>query len=627
MVSVLPAAAEDLPSWDTYPAVYETDQWSLDWSPIHGLRVEVHRIIRVNRSSGSDVGRIRIWDTFFQRLKDFEGEVRDTTGQRLFSVDLEDVQSIAPFLQFRLYSGDVVRSVDLVAPQTPYIIEVRWTVEIDNPFFWPDWILADSYPRRHAVYRVAIRKDREIHYRHAHAGLTRSRDRTARRHVATWELRDWTPPNRETGVPDRTYPLLHVAPAEFRFGGNKGLTESWNTLGEWYWALTSDRLDLTEDQEQDVDRHLQDYLGERTRAAALKDWISSSWRYVAIEVGVGGWRPHYAHEVFVNRYGDCKDVVFLWVAMMRHAGMEAYPALIRARDPLPIDPDFPKDWFDHVVGVAMINGDTLWADPSDPRYPLGTLPRRCESRWALLVGDFGGRLIRTPSSDAHDNWLVTHSEGSLTTDGDLEFQCRVTASGHFARHMPMHSEFDNTAAIAAILGIAPPAVAGEVDGFQVVGSDTITVDLHGSILGWAIAEPDRIQIQPRLAGWAALDTLAGRVDPAQIDFPAMVYDTLIIHFPDGWLPELWPATPFHSETAGEMGDVRSFEDGTLTILRHLRWGASGRSATDLTAVARLRQAYRDALTSDWLFRPVEIRTPPDDSSSASPIEVPGDSVE
>ena len=46
--------------WEAYPAVYELDQWNVDWSPTHGLKVEAHRIVRVNRSSGADVGRIRI---------------------------------------------------------------------------------------------------------------------------------------------------------------------------------------------------------------------------------------------------------------------------------------------------------------------------------------------------------------------------------------------------------------------------------------------------------------------------------------------------------------------------------------------------------------------------------------
>jgi len=47
-------------------AVYEIDERSVDWSPVKGLIVNHHRLIRVNRAAGIEAGRIRIWDTFFR---------------------------------------------------------------------------------------------------------------------------------------------------------------------------------------------------------------------------------------------------------------------------------------------------------------------------------------------------------------------------------------------------------------------------------------------------------------------------------------------------------------------------------------------------------------------------------
>jgi hypothetical protein len=612
--------------WDSYAAVYELDQWSLDWSPVHGLRVEAHRIVRVNRSSGADVGRIRIWDTFFQRLRGFEGEVRDTNGNVIFKVGKDDVRPIAPFTEFRLFSGDVVRAIDLVAPQPPYIIEARWTVEIDNPFFWPDWVISDNYPRRHAVYEVAIPKDRSIRYQQAHPALTQEADRRPRRKVMVWELHDWMPPDQDGTVGAVHTPLLHVAPLEFRVGRHKGRTDTWDALGRWYWSLTSGRIKLKKDQIAAVEDRLSDYVGARAQASALKDWISDNWRYVAIEVGIGGWRPHHARDVFVNRYGDCKDVVFLWVAMMRQMGLNAYPALIRARDPSPIDPEFPKDWFDHVVGVAVINGDTLWADLSDARYPLGTLPRRCESRWALMVGEFGGKLLQTPARTAYDNWLVTRTDGVLTPEGDLEFSTRVLASGHFARRLPLRGELDHAVAPAVILGIAPTAVEGTAERFEAVAPDSIEAHLSGTIRGWALTSRKQIQLRPRIGGWVNADSLAGRPDPGAVEFPEMVFDTLAIRFPPGWAPDFWPAAAFHSEEQGEMGEVSSFVDGTLTIVRRLSWHALDRSEETRQAAGRLRRAFRKAQDAEWLFHPLPVDSPsvdrpsetaPDDSTTGA----------
>lgn len=586
---------------DAPAAIYEIDDRVVDWSPIRGLIVTSHRVIRVNRSAGADVGRIRIWDTFFQKLKSFKGTVLDTSGQVLFSVGLSDVRAIAPFSEFRLYSGDIVRAVDLVAPQPPYMIDVRWVVEIDNAFFWPDWMFEDSWPRRHASYEVHSRPDDDIRWLEATNGLERTERREARRDVIRWEIKDWLPRDTDLAVMG-AHPLVHVAPEEFKVGRLKGRTDSWDALGRWYWSLTEDQIDLESYQKYEIERHIEDKVGERARAAALKDWISDQWRYVAIEVGLGGWRPSRARDVYANRYGDCKDVVFLWIAMMRSIGLEAYPALVRARNPLPIEADFPKDWFDHVIGMTVINGDTLWADLSDSRYPLGTLPRPCESRWALVVGDFGGRLLWTPDRNAGQNVMTTRVDGVLEPSGDLTFTAGVYASGHFARQLPLQGRLHPRNAAAVILGISATALDAWLDSISVVSGEAIYAHLHGTVRGWALAGQKQIVIRPRVGGWVVNDTLGRRPEPSLVDFAQTVHDTLSVQLPEGWEPDFWPAAPNVTSEVGAFDEVRQFENGRLTVWRGLRTATAGREPDDRRATAILRAAFRAASGSEWVFR-------------------------
>lgn len=587
-------------------AIYEIDDRSVDWSPVKGLIVQTHRVIRVNRSAGADAGRIRIWDTFFQRLKSFDGEVKDTTGRTLFRVGFPDVRSVAPFSEFRLYSGDVVRSVELIAAQTPFVIDVRWTVEIDNAFFWPDWVFEDSWPRRSASYEVLAPPDQSVRWREVSSGLERTERQIARRNVTRWSLQDWKPPEPDA-VPLGMHPLVHVAPEEFKVGRLKGRTDSWDALGRWYWSLTKNQIELKTIQQDAVTAHVRDKVGERARATALKDWISDHWRYVAIEVGLGGWRPSRASEVFDNRYGDCKDAVFLWIAMMRTIGLEAHPALVRARNPLPIEADFPKDWFDHVIGVTVINGDTLWADLSDPRYPMGTLPRACESRWALVVGEFGGQLWRTPGRRAEENRFTTRLDGVLNENGDLTFNAGVFASGHFARQLPLQGRLNPQMAAAVILGVTPTAIDAWLDSISVVSGDAIYAHLHGVMRGWALAGQKQIVVRPRTAGWVTNDTLGGRPDPSRVDFAQDVSDSLLILMPEGWVPDFWPEASSIEDTVGNFIETRSYEEGQLKIWRQLRVNTPARELEERRAAARLRAAYRLATGAEWVFKRGESR--------------------
>ncbi|GAB4326591.1 MAG: hypothetical protein Kow0074_21310 [Candidatus Zixiibacteriota bacterium] len=598
------AAGDEIP-WQTYPAYYELDEWSIDWSSRRGLTIDAHRVVRVNRTTGVDAGRIRIWDTFFQRLKMFEGTVTDTLGNVLFTLTEDQVTSLEPFSEFRLYSGDVIRSAELVAPRPPYIVDARWTVEVENPFFWPDWVLGDGWPRQVAQYRVHVPRRENIHYQQVAPILVHHQEDDPRGRVHTWELKNWIPENIGAAGNKELTPLLYVAPAEFRVGGEEGSTNSWRELGDWYWRLTKDEFGLDEDQKRWVRRQVQDVVGNRARASVLKDWVSDEWRYVAIEIGLGGWRPHPSSQVFNSRYGDCKDVVFLWISMLRSLGMDASPALVRSRNPLPVDPGFPKDWFDHVIAIMVIDGDTLWADPSDSRYRLGTLPRSCEGRWALVVGPDGGQLVQTPCGTSEDNRQSIYCEGELDADGNLNFYARVTSSGHFAAMTPANGGRNGSQLAGAILGVTPAALLATIDAIEIISPNEIATIISGRIEGWAIGGTHRMVVRPRLGGWMADDTLAGRLDPGHVTFPVHSSDTLIVQFPPGWQPELWPAAEYYSSGNGEFGEMRGFEGGRLEIIRRLKWKTCERSTASRRENEALRDAFLAAQSGEWVFKYVE----------------------
>ena len=54
-------------------------------------------------------------------------------------------------------------------------------------------------------------------------------------------------------------------------------------------------------------------------------------RYVSIQIGIGGYKPHTPSQVCSNRYGDCKDKAFLLSLLLRELGAEAYPALVNTK--------------------------------------------------------------------------------------------------------------------------------------------------------------------------------------------------------------------------------------------------------------------------------------------------------
>ena len=94
-------------------------------------------------------------------------------------------------------------------------------------------------------------------------------------------------------------------------------------MGEWYHELTKPRVDASADLKQTVSSLTAARPTTLAKMQAIAGFVQQSVRYVAIELGIGGWQPHSASEVFTHRYGDCKDKTTLTISMLREIGVDA----------------------------------------------------------------------------------------------------------------------------------------------------------------------------------------------------------------------------------------------------------------------------------------------------------------
>ena len=169
---------------------------------------------------------------------------------------------------------------------------------------------------------------------------------------------------------------------------------------------------------------------------ALAVFAQRDIRYVAIEIGIGGYQPHPAREVFTNRYGDCKDKVTLLGAMLREAGVKSHYVLVHSRRGV-VTPEAPSALsFNHMIVAVELPtedreralfatrdherlGRLLFFDPTDPVTPLGYLPPRLQAGHGLLVGDDGGELVEMPLLPPRGNRLLRSGKFRFTEDGSL----------------------------------------------------------------------------------------------------------------------------------------------------------------------------------------------------------------
>jgi transglutaminase-like putative cysteine protease len=132
----------------------------------------------------------------------------------------------------------------------------------------------------------------------------------------------------------------------------------------------------------------------RAKAKTLYDWVRRNIRYVAMFIGQSPAAPHRVTEVLANRYGDCKDHVALYGALLDAVGVRNEAALIGLGSvyALPSVPGYGAGAINHVITYLPDLG--MYADSTASSVEFGFLPLADMDRPTVLVAS--GVLSRTP---------------------------------------------------------------------------------------------------------------------------------------------------------------------------------------------------------------------------------------
>ena len=140
---------------------------------------------------------------------------------------------------------------------------------------------------------------------------------------------------------------------------------------------------------------------------AVYDFVVTDVRYVAWEFGVHGYKPYNASTIFSRRHGDCKDKAILIGAMLKLAGIRAWPVLIKA-DPRRSEDDLTLplvNHFNHCIAYVPKAGDWPggFLDGTATYHPLGVIPTMDHGAKVVVVEGEKARVARIPWSDPAAN--------------------------------------------------------------------------------------------------------------------------------------------------------------------------------------------------------------------------------
>src|SRR5712692_6591857 len=463
LAAVRPAVAGDAPAWMhglvsvPLPAHDEkTDVVQLYSEKIvmvqsaDKIKTTVREAYKILRPGGREFGTLVVSFNSHKKITGMRGWCIPAQGKDYEVKDKEALEISLPKIDGSELVSDVKDKLLRIPAADPgNIVGYEYEKE-DQPLVLQDvWHFQESNPVREAHYTLQLPAGWEykatwMNYPEAKPAQSGNQSQWAVSEVKGIKHEDNMPPWQ--GVAGQ------MIVSFFPPGGSaqKQGFQNWKQMGIWYQGLTSERRDASPELKQKVASLTTSASTPLAKMKAIGEFAQRNIRYVAIELGIGGWQPHPAAEVFTHHYGDCKDKATLMGAMLHEIGVDSYYVVINSERGS-VMPETPAHvgGFDHAIiaiklpgGVAesalaatMTHpklGKILFFDPTDELTPFGQLNGALQANYGLLVTPDGGDLVELPELPPAMNGIQRTAKLSLSSTGTVSGEVQETRVGHRA---------------------------------------------------------------------------------------------------------------------------------------------------------------------------------------------------
>ena len=545
------------------------------------IRTRGRGAIRILSSEATELARVRLSfdrETTISRLEAWnikpEGVVHEVSKKDAVETQLNSIAFFEDdkelILQIpRAEPGSVI-GYEYERRNRPHVLQKIWPVQGRQPVLRARFVLdlpkGWSYRYRILNYPNLVPKE-------------------VRERRWVWEFDDVPGVARE----DRMPPLSAVAAALAvtflpKEGDGGGETfETWDDVARWFTGFVVPRAKPS----KEIASKSAELVSARERA----EFVQKQIRYVAIEIGIGGYRPHAASETFRTRYGDCKDKVTLLKSLFQSAHVSVYPVLIHSSRKK-MDPEFPSPfYFNHMIAAipvpdgesrarAVIQhpvlGPLLLFDPTSAETPYGQLPANLQGTKALLARGGSGELIDTPKAPASVNRIMRVGRFRMTQEGILlgKVMERYLGESGVAERSALlgqsHAEWVRRAEVF----LAPTLPGVRVNRLGVASlEETTTVSENLDIVAPFFGERqgDLLLLRPCVFGskFERLASDTARRYPLQFEYPRVSSDDFEVQLPDGFQVEDLPAPVEHDVGFAHYKAGVTQDGSTIKYLRKL----------------------------------------------------------
>jgi len=560
--------------------------------------------VRADFDSETKINSIHGWCIPAQG-KDYEIKDKDAIETALFGVQDGELMSDLKTKLLTIPAADLGNIVGYEIDQEvrPYVLQDVWEFQEVN------------VPVREARYTLQLPPGWE--YKAAwlnHAPVTPT---SGGANQWQWVLSDVGAIKPEYNMPPRAGVVGQMIVSLLPQGGgqNKGFVD-WNDMGRWEDRLAQGRRDASAEIKQKVAALTGSSSTNLAKMRALAQFVQKEIRYVAIQLGIGGWQPHPAAEIFVHHYGDCKDKATLMSSMLKEIGVESYYLSVNTTRGI-ITPETPATrWFDHEILAVRLPEDAkdpslvavlehpklgrlLIFDPTDEWTPYGQLRGPLQSNYALLVTPDGGELIKLPQLPTSMNGVERTARLTLDSAGTLRGEFVDQRNGDYA--MYQRAALKSVSKDADRIKPIETLVSHSLPTFQITKASVLNLNQTDqpfkyvySLLAekYAKTTGNLLLVRPRILGFNSsdlLETKEPRKFPVEFDGPVKNTDVFEIALPAGYEVDDLPP-PVNADYS--FASYHSKTEVNGSTLRYTRTFEVKELSVPLSKVEDLKKLYR-----------------------------------
>ncbi|NLR62953.1 DUF3857 domain-containing protein [Chitinophaga varians] len=391
-----------------------------------------------------------------------------------------------------------------------------------------------------------------------------------------------------------------LSPSVFKFDDYEGNGTTWEGLGKFGYTINAGRDELPDNIKQKVQELTAGQSSKAQKIQVLYKWLQQNYRYISIQLGIGGLQTFDAKTVAAKGYGDCKALSNYMMALLKEAGIKSYCAWVKAGEGEKyINEQFPDDDFNHVI-LCVPDKDTTWLECTSNTLPAGYLSGFTSDRAVLLLTEEGGKLVHTPALGMKDNRQVRTVNAVMQDNGNLKVSAVTMRSGeeqetlHEALHV--YSKDKQLEMMRKSLDLSSYDV-GKFDCRELPALiPEIEEQLDLNCNAYATVTGKRIFIVPNILNRSRVGKLepdSNRISDVVLKFAFEHVDSVSITVPEGYKAEAMPAPVALQTKFGSYSATAAMKGNTITYIRKLQRKAGIFPAAEYNEFAKFYTAiYR-----------------------------------